>query len=413
MKSICAFMALLTALLQGGSASAEVCNLRVVTDASPDYSDMPSMIHSITAKWPTAEERCWAVFYWNHIGRRQTSPMILHGVELTDPIRQFNDYGYTMCSTISGINCGIWRNMGLPTKFWDITLHTVPEVFYGGRWHMYDNSMSALYTLCDGQTLAAVGDIGKAGSCAASGGKSELGHIARYHCLYATGPNGFLTGAYTILSLDEEAKCFNTNALKYRDYYFNWDFGHRYVLNLKPNEVYTRYYKSLGSSGEFYVPNNGKDPDDRYHLRGNGVWRFKPELRTADYTKAIYSGRNLTAGPDGLRPEKPSEPAEVIFKIQGANVITSQKIEARFSRKSREAQAAIAVSTNNGRKWREVWKAEAMGDVPAKVKLLDEVNGAYEVLIKASLNAKSSSTDVSLNELDVQTTTMLNAKTQA
>ena len=30
---------------------AELYNLRVVTDASPDYSDLPSMVHSITAKW--------------------------------------------------------------------------------------------------------------------------------------------------------------------------------------------------------------------------------------------------------------------------------------------------------------------------------------------------------------------------
>src|SRR5437588_5666377 len=166
-------------------AVAEVCNLKIATDASPDYSDLPSMIHSITAKWPTTKEKCWAIFYWNHSAPRQTSPMLLHGMELTDPIRQFNDYGYTMCSTISGINCGIWQNLGLPVRFWDISLHTVPEAYYDGRWHMYDNSMSALYTLCDGRTIAGVEDIGKEGSCAASGGRVERGHIAKYHCLYS------------------------------------------------------------------------------------------------------------------------------------------------------------------------------------------------------------------------------------
>src|SRR5512133_3473527 len=177
--------------------SADVCNLKVVTDASPDYSDMESLVHSASAKWSTAEEKCWARFYWNHIGRRQTSPMVLHGMELTDPIRQFNDYGYTMCSTVSGINCATWHFMGLRSKFWDISLHTVPEVFYAERWHMYDNSMSALYTLCDGRTLAGVEDIGRAAGCEASGGRVEPGHVARYHCLYSTGPNGFLTGADT------------------------------------------------------------------------------------------------------------------------------------------------------------------------------------------------------------------------
>ncbi len=140
----------LAVLLAAGAATAEVCNLKLVTDASPDYSDLPSFLHSATARWGSPQEKCWALFYWNHIGRRQTAPMMLHGLELTDPIRQFNDYGYTMCSTISGVNCALWHNLGLPVRFWDISLHTVPEVFYGGRWHMYDNSMSALYTLCDG-----------------------------------------------------------------------------------------------------------------------------------------------------------------------------------------------------------------------------------------------------------------------
>jgi hypothetical protein len=114
--------------------SAEVCNIKVVSDASPDYYDIDSLVRSITNKWQSPAQKCWAVFYWNHIARRQTSPMVVHGVECTDPIRQFNDYGYTMCSTIAGINCSIWDAMGYRVKFWDITLHTVPEVEYDVRW---------------------------------------------------------------------------------------------------------------------------------------------------------------------------------------------------------------------------------------------------------------------------------------
>jgi hypothetical protein len=112
-------------MLLAAGAHADVFNLKVVTDASPDYSDMESMVHSVSSKW-----------HWNHIARRQTNPMQLHGFALTDPIRQFNDYGFTMCSTISGINCAIWDAMGFKTRYWDVTLHTVPEVEYGGRWHI-------------------------------------------------------------------------------------------------------------------------------------------------------------------------------------------------------------------------------------------------------------------------------------
>ena len=150
-------------------ARGAVYNVKVVTDASGDYHDMESMIHSTTSNWPSPAEKCWAMFYWNHIARRQTNPMIVHGVECTDPIRQFNDYGYAMCSTVAGINCAIWDAMGYPVRFWDISAHTVPEVQYDGRWHMYDNSMSALYTLCDGVTLAGVEDIGARGGCARRG----------------------------------------------------------------------------------------------------------------------------------------------------------------------------------------------------------------------------------------------------
>ncbi len=175
-------------LAAGPAARADDWNLKVVTDASPDYSSMEDLVGSVASRWTTPEEKCWAMFYWNHIARRQISPMVLHGLELADPIRQFNDYGFTQCSTIAGINCSIWDAMGFRAKYWDIALHTVPEVEYGGRWHMYDDSMSVIYTLCDGKTIAGVEDIGKPGGCEASGGKVEPGHIARYHCLNATSP---------------------------------------------------------------------------------------------------------------------------------------------------------------------------------------------------------------------------------
>jgi hypothetical protein len=411
--------AVLTVALTAG-ADAEVCNIKVVTDASPDYTDLASMVHSITANWSTPQEKCWAMWYWNHIGRRQTAPMILHGVELTDPIRQFNDYGYTMCSTIAGINCGIWNAMGLKVKFWDISLHTVPECFYDGRWHMYDDSMSAIYTLCDGKTIAGVEDIGKEGACAASGGRTELGHIAKYHCLTATSPNGFLTGADCERDLAQEAKCFNPNALKYRYYYNSWDWGHRYILNLRDGETYIRHYKSLGDEARFFVPNREKDPEQtgKYGLRGNGTWTFKPSLKDGDWQKAVHSAENINAGPGGparhslggggLQAADPAKPARVTFRVQAANVVTSQTIKAAFSLPAQAGDAAaISISTSNGLAWKEVWKTEAPGAAAANIKLLDDVCGAYEVLIRADLKGAAV-----IQSAEVETVTMLNAKTQ-
>jgi len=400
-------------------AAAEVCNVKVVTDASPDYYDMPSMIRSITGKWPTTAEKCWAMFYWNHIARRQTAPMHLHGLDLADPIRQFNDYGFTMCSTIAGINCSIFDAMGLKTKYWDISLHTVPEVEYDGRWHMYDDSMSAIYTLCDGKTIAGVADIGKEGACEASGGRTEKGHIARYHCLTATSARGFLTGADCMRSLDEESHCFNPNALKYRTYYYDWDRGHRYILNLRGNEVYTRSYKSLGTSPAFYVPNNGKDPEaanTRYRIRGNGTRSFKPDLTAA----ALFANSRSAIGatgvkaiePSGVQPSQAGQPGEIVFRVEGANVITALVIQAAFARKSDADLNAIAVSTTNGLTWKEVWKNDKTGETKDTIELLEPANGSYEVLVKVSLMGKAAASDAQLKSIAFDTTTMLNSKTQ-
>ena len=396
-------------------APASVYNVKVVTDASPDYYDMDSMIHSITSEWEKPAEKCWALFYWNHIARRQTSPMIVHGVECTDAIRQFNDYGYTMCSTVAGINCAIWDAMGYPVKFWDISNHTVSEVEYDGRWHMYDNSMSAIYTLCDGVTIAGVEDIGKQGACARSGGQTERGHIAKYHCLTANSIKGFLTGADCARDLEQEYRCFNPNGLKYRYYYNNWDRGHRYILNLRRDETYTRYYSSLGDSQSFYVPNNGKDPDAtnrRYRIRGNGIWTFRPELN-ANGLKAIHdvSGCVVTK-PFGVIPEKAGKTGMVVFKIQGANVITSMSIKAVLLRSTEADLNFISVSTTNGLTWSTVWTNEKLGESVCNLELVNEVNGAYEVLVRVTLMGSRKPEYACLKAIDFKTVTMLNSKTQ-
>ena len=394
---------------------AGIYNVKVVTDASPDYYDMPSMVHSITSRWETDSQKCWAMFYWNHIARRQTNPMIIHGLECTDPIRQFNDYGYTMCSTVAGINCSIWSAMGYPSKFWDISLHTVPEVQYDGRWHMYDNSMSALYTLCDGVTIAGVEDIGAKGACSLSGGVAEPGHIAKYHCLNANGTKSFLTGADCPRDLAQEYRCFNPNGLKYRYYYFDWDRGHRYILNLRDDETYTRYYHSLGDEPSWYVLNKGKDPEaanKRYKIRGNGVWQFHPVL-TAEGLKSACVLNGCQAAPTGgIVPAEASKVGYAIFRIQGANVITSMNIEAKFLRKTSADLNRIEVSTTNGLTWNSVWTSEGTGECDAKLELVDEVNGAYEVLVRVSLMGAAEPSDSRLDSITFKTTTMLNSKTQ-
>ncbi|HEY7119601.1 MAG TPA: hypothetical protein VH475_23625, partial [Tepidisphaeraceae bacterium] len=227
---------------------------------------------------------------------------------------------------------------------------------------------------------------------------------------------GFLSGADTPRSLDEEYRCFNPNGLKLRTYFYDWDRGHRYILNLLPGQVYTRNYAGLGTTAEYYIPNGGKDPEKanpRYHLRGNGVWQFKPALTADGWQAAAYGATNVAASAGGLHPQAAGgAPAEVIYKVQSANVTTSMTIAATFTRKSAQDAAQIAVSTDNGLHWADVWNADSTGEVSAKVPLVAQVNGAYETLVRIRLAAKNAPDDVTLKSLAIDTITALNAKTQ-
>ncbi len=416
MKAI--LVAVLAAALCGATLRAEDCNLKVVTDASPDFSDMPSLLHSVTSKWPTLKEKVWAMFYWVHLSRRQTTPMIVHGFECTDPIRQFNDYGFAMCSTVSGMNCALWGSMGMKVKFWDIANHTVAECNYDNGWHVYDSAFSAMYTLCDGKTIAAVMDVAQEGACAASNGLKEAGHIAKYHCLTCTSPNGFITGSDGARTLGSMHGAFVGH--QYRYYWNNWDGGHHYRLNLREGETYTRTYHALGGDANFFIPNVGEHPEkpsfdpespQKFGIRGNGVWTFKPLLND-QFQNFAHSTKNVVADAAGLHCQRAGEAGEIVYKITSANVTTSESLVLDYVRKTPADSLRVSVSTNNGISWKEVWAA-ADGSTPqatAQIAIGADVNGAYDILLKFELLGKAAAEDALLKSVEIKTITEINAK---
>ncbi|MCL2648727.1 MAG: discoidin domain-containing protein [Phycisphaerales bacterium] len=411
----------------GGAAHAQLANVKVVTDANPDYSDMESMVHSITSKWPTDKEKMYALFYWDHIARRQTSPMVLHGFELTDPIRQYNDYGFLMCSTITGLKCSVWNYMNYPCRGWNISLHTVPDVWYDGRFHHYDNSLSVHYALEDGVTVAGIPDIGRMGKGPETDGKEVPGYIGMYRCLNGTGPNGYLEGGDNERDLKHLAQdSFRPNFLGYGWTAYMHNRGHRYSLNLRDGEVYTRYYSRRDADSPnavlqvesrpdfkadpaYFTPNfginqtlSGKDPEagqPRYRIRGNGERSWTPVLDAANFAGSVHQSENITAGANGLALTDAAKPGFAIFKVEGANVITSLKIKAQAT-----GNASLAISTNNGIRWKQL-----EGDIK-DVKLIEEVSGSYEVLVKVGFEAGGGGT--SLQAIDFNTITQVNGKTQ-
>jgi len=188
-------------------------------------------------------------------------------------------------------------------------------------------------------------------------------------------------------------------------------------LNLNSGSRYSRAYNGSNEKNEaLYIPNHGKDPEQinpRYTLRSNGYWTFSPDLRDpSKWAAASHSSSNITSGPDGLHPAKAEAPAQVIYKIDSANVTTSEQIIASFARKNEADRVTISISTTNGLQWKEVWRSESREAVKADLKLVAEVNGAYEILVRIEFYSAGSPSDVLLSDLTVKTTTALNSKTQ-
>jgi len=82
-------------------AGAQVYNLHLLTDSVPDFTDLPSLVESSTAAWPTPQEKCIAVWRWGRRCRRQTSCAVEGGRHIWDPILHYNSYGAMNCGIIS------------------------------------------------------------------------------------------------------------------------------------------------------------------------------------------------------------------------------------------------------------------------------------------------------------------------
>ena len=166
---------------------------------------------------------------------------------------------------------------------------------------------------------------------------------------------------------------FCATGLKYRDYYYNWNSGHRYVLNLREDETYTRYYRPLGTTSDYWVgsekvatPDPATDVRERRRRTDSAcvataAGRSRRQSDTGRWARAAYrSIRTSRRRRGGLQPGRPGATAEVVYKVQAANAIASQNIQAQFARTDPPATATLAVSVNHGddvdrgrRDWRD------------------------------------------------------------
>lgn len=417
------------------TAAGSVYNVRLVSDSTPDYTDIQSYVRSVTDAWESPQDKAIAIWRWDRRSRRQTSNATEDGRLIWDPILHFNSYGSMNCGVISSLNIAAWKQLGYQGRYIQLGDHTVSEVSWNGgkTWHLFDSSMSMFCFNHEGQ-VASCEEIKSAAACELSGGKSEPGHFYLYHgapfLASHLGANGWRCASDQPVgynrTLHEGASSY-TDGFQVDKYCQYARTGMRYTLNLRPEESYTRFWEPLDRNKaealpkelSTYRPVKEKDPDvqhELYNIRGSGRWDFTPDLGSRNVRKLFEDHANLGMQADDgalpkVHPARAGEAAHFVYKVYAANVITSMQIELTGVRAGEKDQLSVSVSRDAGLHWTKVWEADKTGPQTAKVMLNEQVAGVTQCLVRIEMRAGEAVSSAGIDTLRITTLTQVNRLT--
>lgn len=385
-------------LALGDTAAGGAFNLRIVSDSVPDWSSREHFVRSALSGWETDHDRALAQFRWSYRGRRVGGDAIEDGRSVLDPILFFNSYGITFCSQISAMNVALWEAAGYDGRVVDLDGHVVAEIFYGGRWRMFDHDFCNFFLDENGEVAGAF-DL-KAGR------ERKPGKPWIFDgCPYASGPGGriFMGPSSWPLTGEKGVADWYKTVVEPRPASRCGHAGHRLVLGVRPGESYTRYWAPLGTGEAYARMIRGKDPAEPggsvlRNSRANGQWRWTPDLSDAD---ALHAAENVAASADGLRARDAARPAQAVFSVTAANVVTSLRLRARA-----DAGVAFSVSGNAGSTWTALDRAGEEASAVDIAHVGAPVAGRPGYLLKAEWTGEAR-----LRSLELTTMTQVNPRT--
>jgi hypothetical protein len=317
-------------------------NLRIVSDSVPDWSSRDNFVRSALSGWETNQDKLCAQFRWSYRCRRVGPQYMQDGRSVLDPILFFNSYGMTFCGQISAMNVALWEAAGYDGRVVDVNIHVVAEVFYDGRWHMFDNDFCNYF-------LDAHGVVVGCRELHTGHDRQADGFWLFDHSPHASGPGGRIFMGPSSWTLEGVADWHTVSEVRPASRCGH--AGQRYVLGVRPNERYTRLWEPLGTGSAYARPlQSGLDAvqaspkgSTLLNSRANGRWHWQPDLSDAS---VLHASANVAHCAEGLRAVDAEQTAEAVFSVTAGNVVTSIRIEAKA-----DADVRFSVSGNGGVTW--------------------------------------------------------------
>lgn len=387
-------------------------NVKVVSDKVEDVTSFEAFRESFIK--PGMSDRGKGLAIWEAVVkfRHQNPPPkeYLGQAECVhDPIKTFNVYGYGMCCCASSNIEGLARGLGLEARGRALSHHSLPEVYWGGDWHLLDASLICYFHDAGGD-VASVDEIIKsvtewyAGHPGYKGNDKKLREFMRDYG-WKKGPaimadskfysrNGWLPAAthgwYSNMGVYDGE---NTGL-----YEFGYSMGYRALFKIRPGEMLVRNWYNdgrlhvnmkeggppgcmktkVGEGDLRYAPDYGDIAPGRV---GTGVHAYNVPLNDTDWLDDAWAARDVTRG-KGIRPSVKGRPGWAVFRMHCPYVYLEALARLQGGIGRGGGSVSLLVSTNNGLDWAEVWQTHAAGPFTEELSLTGRVFRRYDEYLK-------------------------------
>lgn len=263
------------------------------------YRSIEEIVTSLTSPGMTDQEKATSIwFQWTrhqyHFGGGEAP-------DEADLVRVFNIYGYNSCGHDSMCLSALWKAARLKPAPAHGVGHCIPQVFYDGRWHLYDGDLHAFYLLRDNETVAGEPDIAR-----------DHDLIKRTHTLGLLQPETPANEQYEAAMYGYEAEP-NGDRDGYKE-------GSMKMV-LRPGEALVWRWGHL-TPVKYYGGNRQQLYPDTVC---NGLWEYRPDFGKELWRKGAASVEGVKATPDGLAAED-GKTGTIVWVVQSPYVLVGGRL---------------------------------------------------------------------------------------
>ena len=415
----------------GAKAVGVVSNIKVLSDKVEDVSSLEAWQKSNIKPGMTDEQKAIAIWRTVVKYRHQTAPpneFLQNESNVHDVMKTIHVYGYGMCCCASANIEQLGRFIGMEARGWAIYLHSVPELSYGGAWHMLDASLMSYFRNGDG-SVAGVADItkavqdwlkdhpeyrhngGKLGAFAQNEGwKKGPEMLAKCEFYTKDGPN--FAGSHGWASTMEE---FDGKHVLYE---YGYSQGYRLNVQLRAGERLTRNWFNKGlhvnmDGGEapagVLQGRGGMGLQKKYGdiapgRIGNGTLEYDVPLADARFRAGTLAAENLAArSEDGKGPavhvKDGAAPGVLVVRMPSSYVYLTGELNFKAA-VAAGGSLVVSFSDNSGLDWKEVANLQATGE--QKVDLKPFCFRRYDYRLKFEMKGAGTGLDTLKVTHDIQ-----------